>query len=78
MTNEDIDRAGELETLRLEILAVTKKARAILRKAPKPVRDRAEAYWLPQLAEIAGPRIPYAGANMNDTIAELDGEEDED
>lgn len=69
--NEAVDKLNDLLA---SMLTELKQAQEIVRQFPGPVKDRAEAYWLPHIKDaLKNPRA--IGCCMTDTIRDLEESE---
>lgn len=70
----------QLRDIQLELIDLLDRAKELLRNAPSMTRERAESYWLAHARMAITKNHCYLGGSMvdmDDTIAELEGNDEE-
>ena len=77
-----MNSADRLREIQDEMATLLEEAKDLVRKQNKFAWERARSYWVGHISEaLGGDYNDYVGksmCSMEDTIAELDGESDED
>ena len=70
--------AQELEDYQQEMFRIVEEMEVALRDAPSNVRAQAEAYWIGHLKAALGDDNYASMCNVQDTINELNGSDEDD